>query len=184
MGRRKIWFFIAIYVLVIYATLPFAPYFVDALRFIFGENYGYILSGAIFFSLILIARKSFKLGLTSREKFWLFYLIFAGAIVTLSMDIPAERIHFLEYGILGFLLTRAIRKDMEMNPKIYITAFVLGSIIGFLDEVIQKFLQVQSILPLPRRYFEWKDIAMNVFGIFLGLVFSRYVIDKTLERSR
>jgi len=180
-ARKKLFFLILLYVFFIYSTLPFAPYIVDGLRFLFGENFGYVISGTIIFALSLIAFAMRNYLVSARTIFWLVFLSFTGVCITILMEIPAERIHFLEYGILGLSLTRLWDK-----PKGYFLAFIFGSLVGLVDELIQGVLQVQTILPLPKRYFEWKDVGMNIFGVFLGIVFERYVIDeaKNLRKNK
>ncbi len=175
MNRKKLWGIIFLYTGVIYLTVPFAPYFVDLLRSIAGKNYNYFMTILIILGLVIITKGTLKFITNPRGYFWLFYLLLSGIIITFSIDIPAERIHFLEYGLLGFLLTEAVELP---SPYKYIIAFIIGGIIGFTDELIQGVLQIQNILPLPRRYFEWKDIFMNSFGVFLGIVFSKYAIGK------
>ena len=76
----------------------------------------------------------------------------------LDLEVPAERIHFLEYGLLGFLVTKAIRK---LNWKSISLAllFVLG--IGAIDEVIQWLL--------PNRVGDLRDVIMNSVGGGMGI---------------
>lgn len=173
MSKKRLWGIIFLYTGVIYLTVPFAPYFVNLLRNAIGESYNYFVTFVIILGLLFIVKGALKLITNLKGYFWLFYLLLTGIIITLSMEIPAERVHFLEYGFLGFLLAEAV--DLT-PPRKYILAFTIGGIIGFADELIQGVLQVQNILSLPRRYFEWKDIFMNAFGVFLGIVFSKYVI--------
>ena len=178
MERKKLIFLISIYVLVIYLTLPFAPYIVDGLRFVFGENFGYVISGVLFSALIMIIWWVRKFLVNARTRFWTFFLACTGGAIILLMEIPAERVHFLQYGILGFALTRLWEK-----PRGYFLGFIIGALLGLGDELIQGILQVQTLLPLPRRYFEWKDVGMNAFGAFLGVVFARYVFDEAKKHT-
>ncbi len=164
-----------LYVIVIYCTIPFAPYFVDFLRSIFKNNYGSFVSGLIISFIIFIAIKSIDYLRTPRTFFWFLFLSFSGVFILITLDIPAERIHFIEYAFLSYIIILTV--GVEKREK-YIITFLLGSIIGFGDELIQLFFQYQRIFDLPRRYFEWKDVGMNVFGVFLGCVFYRYVIEE------
>lgn len=160
-----------LYVLVVYSTIPFAPYFVDFLRKIFGEQYGIFISSSIILFMLFILIKVREYLINRRTIFWFSFLFFSGVFVVFTMEIPAERIHFIEYGFLAYLLILATGENK-------ILAFLLGSVFGTIDELIQLFFQYQKIFPLPRRYFEWKDIGMNIFGVFLGCVFYRYIIEE------
>jgi hypothetical protein len=55
--------------------------------------------------------------------------------------------------------------------------------LGLSDELFQGVLQVQNIFPHIRRYFEWKDVFMNAFGTFLGVVFYFYVWEKGKKKN-
>ena len=70
------------------------------------------------------------------------------------LEIPEERVHFLEYGVLGFFVLKAT------NEKVFIT-FVFVSLVGAVDEFIQ-FL-------LPQRVGELRDVLMNIVGGALGI---------------
>jgi hypothetical protein len=172
----KFWIFIYIYILIIFLTIPFAPFLIQFIRNIVGEkNYGYFVSAVIFLFLFLIFRFSQFQSLTLRGKFWLLFLTFSGILIVLFMEIPAERIHFLEYGFLGFLLVKAFESGNPNSNTKYFLALISGAILGLSDELFQGVLQVQNIFPHIRRYFEWRDVFMNAFGVFLGVVFYFYV---------
>lgn len=81
---------------------------------------------------------------------------------------PAEKIHFLQYGVLAFLCYRALRADFSRR-KAYIFAILLTTVFGWIDEGIQHLL--------PNRYYELRDVALNsisgVLGLFLVFIFER-----------
>ncbi len=83
---------------------------------------------------------------------------------------PAERFHFLEYGILYLLALRAISIDVP-NPNAYLLAWVPPTLSGYLDECLQGLT--------PQRYFDWGDVRMNAvaaaFSAFICFsLFGRY----------
>lgn len=80
----------------------------------------------------------------------------------MSVDVPVERVHFLEYGILGYLVFMATT-DSWKRPFIY--SLLLVSIIGIGDETIQWFL--------PSRVGDMRDVFMNSFGGLLGIGIKR-----------
>ena len=170
--------FIIFYVLFIYMTLPVMPILAKSLRRAAGEFYGVVVSSGILLLIFLIFRKVRSFLVSRKEKFWAGFLIFTGVSTVALLDIPAERIHFLEYGLLGTLLVRYFSFSYPL-PKRYFLAFFVGTMCGIIDEFLQLFLQVQTIFPfLPRRYFEVKDIIQNIFGVYLGIIFYHYIIEE------
>jgi len=72
---------------------------------------------------------------------------------------PVEAIHFLEYGLLGFLLYRAL-KIRTKDVGIYFIAFLIGCLVGILDEILQWIV--------PFRYWDIRDVGLNALasGLF------------------
>jgi hypothetical protein len=92
----------------------------------------------------------------------LLFLVLAGYGWGITLlQIPEERLHFLEYGILAFLAYRALILDLK-NGWAYVTAFVLTSLIGLGDEGIQYLL--------PNRYYQFQDVCLNSVSAALGLL--------------
>ena len=71
----------------------------------------------------------------------------------LAMGSPEEAIHFLEYGLLSILAFRALSHDLR-DPGIYLTAALLCSAVGTMDEAIQWLT--------PGRVWALNDIGLNV----------------------
>ena len=84
------------------------------------------------------------------------------------VPIPEEKIHFPEYGFLAYLLYRALKIDVS-NKTAYLVSFLLCAGFGWLDEGIQ-FL-------LPNRYYETKDVILNILGGGLGLYLT-FIVEK------
>lgn len=80
-------------------------------------------------------------------------------LVTISHS--EEKIHFLEYGILAYLVFQALRLDHGTGAA-YVGAFALTAALGWVDEGIQHFL--------PNRYYQISDVALNAASGFLGLL--------------
>jgi len=76
------------------------------------------------------------------------------------ISIPEERVHFLEYGILAFLIYQALILDVK-GGRAYLWTFILASLIGLGDEGIQHLL--------PNRYYQFQDVCLNSFSAALGL---------------
>ncbi len=74
---------------------------------------------------------------------------------------PEEAMHFVEYGVLGVLLFRALRHRIQ-NGTLYVTAAMLGAVIGCADEIYQWII--------PKRFFDFKDLLLNaVAGVLVQL---------------
>ena len=77
------------------------------------------------------------------------------------IKLPQERMHILEYGLLGWLAGRdTIKKDKKTKGIILACLFSIS--IGILDESFQKILSY--------RVFEWRDMRMNVLSGIWGVV--------------
>jgi len=77
------------------------------------------------------------------------------------VTIPEERLHFIQYGVLAFLVHRAIREDVKAALPSYLFAFFLTVALGWLDEGIQAVT--------PDRFYSLKDVFLNSVSAVLGL---------------
>ena len=76
----------------------------------------------------------------------------------LDLEVPAERVHFIEYGLLGFLVTKAIGKLNWMTISI---ALLFVTSVGAIDEGFQWML--------PNRVGDLRDVIMNGVGGGMGI---------------
>ena len=99
-------------------------------------------------------------SLLSRDSLWLLAVatIFSGYTLKLGQESPSEAVHFVQYGILGILLFRALSHRIH-DSAIYLAAAIMGGIIGMVDEFIQWLT--------PGRYWGLKDIWLNLFAVIL-----------------
>jgi multisubunit Na+/H+ antiporter MnhG subunit len=75
---------------------------------------------------------------------------------------PEERIHLIEYGLLGVLFARALAADPATGRRrVFLLALLLGSAAGLIDELIQGIL--------PNRYGDVRDVIFNAASVLLGL---------------
>ena len=75
-------------------------------------------------------------------------------------------IHFLLYGVLGFLTGRALAGRGGFTLRLILIGWVMCTLFGLLDELYQ--------ISVPGRTFEWIDVLANVVGSAAGLgVFSK-----------
>lgn len=77
------------------------------------------------------------------------------------LDVPQERLHYVEYGLLSGLIYFAARSQGLGLRGGVVLAFVATSALGYLDEVLQGALW-------ERRYFDWRDVQLNVQAAVLG----------------
>lgn len=112
-----------------------------------------------FMSLLYFLIFRFKI-VSASNYVWLFVLTGIYAYFTLNLiKAPAEAIHFLEYGLLGFFLFRALANHIK-DKSIYFTATLLALIIGTFDETFQWIT--------PGRFWSFHDVGLNTLsgGLF------------------
>lgn len=146
----KTWSFIAAYIAVIYVTLP-------VMRQVLGFFYSLIGRAALGYSInvLIIGLMSYVLVLLSRKgsAFQTLLLLAVTVLMVFYVKRPEERIHFLEYGVLGFAVIKAGRGVFF--------ALLFTALVGGVDELIQHFL--------PSRVGDWRDVFMNAAGGALGV---------------
>ena len=159
--RRERWGAVVLWTALIYATVPIGRPICDFLirktSFSFFMNAAVliVLSGLCFYfiRMIRIRRPSsyLILGMTC-----LAYI--AGLKI---FTIPAEKIHFLEYGLLAFLIFRAVSFDWA-EGRAYGPALIMTAVIGWGDEGLQSIT--------PGRYYQTMDVVLNALSGGLGLL--------------
>ncbi len=120
-----------------------------------------------FFSILALAFISllyfliFKLKIRSISNYvWIFILTGFYSYFTLKLiKTPSEAIHFLEYGLLGFFLFRALKYYIK-DISIYFTATLFSLLIGTFDEILQWIT--------PSRFWSFHDVLLNTLsgGLF------------------
>ena len=153
---------------VIYATIPMARMIQKWVSAQFGADafswtvYGVV---AITFGIAWHFFSKQAIPGTARAKVVLVLLAAAFAYGTWFLRArPEEALHFVQYGLLSALAYRAFAEGGASRAT-YLNAFLLTAILGSVDEVIQWLV--------PKRFFDFRDIAINVIAgglIQLGLV--------------
>lgn len=139
---NKKWLIVIAYTVLILATLPWAR----QLWAIVGERNGFFIIIGLYAASIIRVRDVRFISLLTVISIIIFKLI----------PLPIERIHFIEYGILGWLSYWAF----GWKAIFYVIT------IGIIDELIQGIL--------PDRFFDMRDIWMNVIGGGLGIMMRIY----------
>ena len=157
------WIWVALCALAILLTVPIARTIQQFVLKKWGsELFGYavLLSTAIFFFLALYIL-IFRLKIRSPSNYiWLFLIGCAYVYFTLKLwEQPEEAIHFLEYGLLGYFIFNALKLKIR-DKTIFISAFLLGSLIGIFDEILQWIVK--------QRYWDFRDVGLNALssGLF------------------
>ncbi len=83
------------------------------------------------------------------------------------LQTPNEAIHFFEYGVLSLLVFRAISYRFR-DPTIYILSIYAVVLVATLDEILQ--------WAFPGRYWDVRDIRLNVMAAALVQAFIHFVI--------
>lgn len=142
-----------IYVLIIYSSLPMARGLLNWISssgwsegFSFFVNTVLIIAGAL-----LVVYAFYKGGM---KALWAMVSVTGLLILALSLERPEERLHFLEYFVLGVITKRAIGGITKQ------VAFVL--LVGLVDEGIQYLL--------PQRVGDLRDVLFNAISSLTGLL--------------
>ena len=159
------WFCVVAWSLIIFITIPFARALQQAISARWGREVftygviGLLIAGAAFAMVGLLRAR--------RQSSWS-GLVWLGAVTAVTiysaghMNIgPEETVHFLEYGLLGILLFRALSHRLH-DAGIYVIAVLIGSLVGTTDEIIQWIV--------PRRFFAFADIWLNMYSVILAQV--------------
>jgi hypothetical protein len=161
--RLFAWLWVALCILAIFLVVPLAraiQNFVAARwgRALFG--YGVLAATAAAF-LAAIYVLAFRLKIRPLSNY-LWLATVAGAYIYVTLQLwraPEEAVHFLEYGLLGYFLFRALSLSIR-DKSIYLTAFLIGSLVGIFDEILQ--------WAMPGRYWDFRDAGLNALatGLF------------------
>ena len=153
---------------VIYATIPMARMIQKWVSAEFGgEAFSWTVYAVVAITFGIAWRWFARQAIpgSARAKVVLIFLAAAFAYGTWHLRArPEEALHFVQYGLLSALAYRAFAEG-GANRGTYLCAFLLTAILGSVDEVIQWLV--------PKRYFDFRDIAINVIAgglIQLGLV--------------
>lgn len=165
--RCRRWGLALAYVAVVYCTIPLMPGIWAALSEHSQGSIGYLgILAIVVLGIVVAGGIVRRVGTAS----WLPYLVLLlvaltyGYLLAVFSRFPAERLHLVEYGFVGFLLYRALSLDLGRGSA-YLGAFGLTVAVGIVDELIQ--------LVLPQRFFELKDVQLNALSAGLGLLVVR-----------
>ena len=179
LNKKKLysWIWVLLFSIVIFLTVPVATTFQTAISRKFGKQIFiyFVLSFFTFVFIYLVYFLVFKLKVNSISNYiWL--LIVASLYVYFTLKLqnsPAEALHFLEYGFLGFLIFRASKYNIK-DKSIYFTVTLFGLLIGTLDEMLQWIT--------PQRFWDFQDVGLNALSC--GLLYPRRLSVENISLGR
>ena len=174
------WLAVAAWIVVIYTTIPF----VRSLREFFVARWPAELIGiGVILVVVAVCAAGLVLGWRRRPRLPVAnaaWLIAIAAVLMIwiwrLMGQPEETVHFLEYGVLGVLLFRALSTHIH-DGSVFAAGALIGILVGIFDEVIQWFV--------PGRYWDYRDIVLNGgASILVQIAISRLTPAPSLPISR
>ena len=169
--RCRAWGLGLVYVAIVYSTLGLFPTVWRRLRELTDgaiEHLGTVVAVASIASLLWV------IGRRTGRRSWVPYAGLAaiaiayGYLLYALSRFPAERLHLLEYGLMSYLILRALQLDMRPR-RAYVLSLVLTTLVGIGDETVQWML--------PQRFFELEDILLNAVSAGLGLLLTYFAVD-------
>lgn len=157
--KAAAWTGVAVWTLVLFAAIPFAREMQGRLERFAGPRICLAAVVVAGLSCVVAMLAGLVRGPRARVARRIGALILVGVlsagVLLTQLQSSAEAIHFLEYGLLGFLLFRAWRHHVA-DPLVYpISVLSLGLIAG-LDEFLQWLM--------PGRFWDFRDIRLNVMA--------------------
>lgn len=157
------WLYVVAWTLIIFASIPLARAIQEYVSQQWSRDaFTYAVVVAIVSALSTAISYARRLRSISRSSyFWLTAIgaIFFGYTIELGKRAPEEAIHFVQYGVLGVLVYRALTHRLQ-DTSIYFAAAIIGGVIGAIDEYIQWLT--------PRRVWGLGDIWLNFFSSALA----------------
>jgi len=159
-GRQWLsWLYVVIWSLIIFVTIPLARGMQEFVTQQWSRDaFTYAVVVAIVSALAAAIFNVRRLRPTSHSSyFWLIAIgaIFFGYTIELGKQAPEEAVHFIQYGLLGILVYRALAHRLE-DLSIYFAAVIVCGMIGTLDEFVQWLT--------PQRFWGLGDIWLNFFA--------------------
>ncbi len=179
-GRRW-WLLVVAYVGLLFAMQPRLGFVVDDLKGRWGvpafERVMLavaVLAGLLFVALTLRIWRA----AASTDRMLLVAAMALYAVGASLLEVPQERLHYIEYGALAGLAYFACRRGTAGGMTVWqaaLAAIALTVGLGYLDEELQGALW-------ERRYFDWRDVLLNGQAAVLGTI-AAVPIERAANRS-
>jgi hypothetical protein len=170
--RPSRWAVVGVFVVFIFATVPVGLQIATAIVARIGHA-GWVNSinavGAIF--ALLFLRYVFRRRELRRWSVVTALVLIAAvyAYFFTVLEVPAKRVHFMEYSFLSYLVYRALRPH-SAPPRIYLWCVLAAMLVGMGEEALS--------IPLARRFGAVSDVIWDTSGGLLGTLVLKYVLLK------
>ena len=164
---------VAAYVAAIFATIPFAPRLWISLSRVTGIELEPLALSILFAAGASIAVPALMRPRAAAVLAVAVVLMLYTAVNQLPFEAPAERIHFLEYGLVPVLIAWAQDRRRAIGLRLLLGA-VGGAAIGVVDELVQAIT--------PGRIAQWTDVALNAASASLG-AFACWILVRSYSRA-
>jgi len=151
----RAWLWVLLWSLAIFTTIPFAR---DIQKFVYATSgKGFFTYAVLFITGIVMLLLLFRLRIKNKEQY--FWILLSGSLYSyltiMLRKHPEEAVHLIEYGVLGYLLFRALSNHVQ-DRTVYITSVLFVSLVGLMDEFIQWMM--------PERFWGLRDIGINALA--------------------
>ncbi len=157
------WLLAGLWALAIFAAIPIALQLQEQVADRFGgQTFSYLTLAAVAVAAVAAARILARSSPSPAGYVWLAVVasIYAGGTLHLWHE-PAEALHFVQYGMLGVLVYRALCHRLR-DASIYVVASIVGGTVGMVDELLQ--------WVTPGRFWDERDIWIDFLGAALAQV--------------
>ena len=163
--ERRLWLWALVVVVAIYATLGPAVALAQALR---ERNLLWITVVLVLLLAVgIVAAQWRRRRPGPREIGVALGIVAIYLMVMLRVQIPEERTHLFEYGLLAVLIHQALLERFRTRRPLLIAAVLavaITALLGWLDEGIQ--------VLLPNRVYDLRDVAFNALAGLMAVVAS------------
>lgn len=161
-SRFRSWLYVGLWTLCIYLTIPIAR----AIQTLVVEHldrslFSWFVVLWVILCLVLVVCLLVRHGRSVGAVQYVWLALVAGAYLGGTWHLrtnPEEALHFVQYGMLGLLVYRALTHYVR-DAAIYFSAAMICGMLGVLDEIIQ--------WVTPRRFWDFRDVLLNFIGASL-----------------
>ena len=163
--ERRLWMWTAVVVAAIYSTLGLARTLVDYL----GNDVFSVwlfLAGCLLV-LATVVTQGLRVRPGGAEIAVALGVAAAYLLVVVRMSVPTERSHLVEYGVVAVFIHAALTERADRGRRVPVPALlaiVAASLVGVIDEGIQRFI--------PSRVFDPVDILFNALAATMAVTAS------------